>query len=393
MAPRLPRRRTGDPALDRRLLDVLDGHGAPDNRDLLFEMLVSVLGMGADHVDRLNLKITSAALKEMREAFRVFAPFRGVPKVTIFGSARTLPDDPLYQQTRNLAAALAQAGWMVVTGAGPGIMAAGAQGAGPERSIGVNIRLPFEDPNPYMAAERNLVSMKYFFTRKLMLMKESAGFVVLPGGFGTLDETFELLTLLQTGKASPAPLVLLEVPGGTYWGAWDRFIRSELVDRAMVSADDVQLYRITDDVDAAVGEVLGFFRNYHSIRYVGSTLVMRLSAAPSAEELEALERDFADICLDGRIEATGPLPAEVADHDHLDLPRIAFHFDRMRHGRLRALIDAVNRLASAPPLDLPDVAATTAAGTPVDAADDGNGAVEDDDGAAPDVLARRDAAP
>ena len=381
MRARVPRRRTGDPELDRQLFEVLAGRGSPENHDLLFEMLVSVLGMAGDDVDRLNLKITNAALKEMRAAFRVFAPYRDVPKVTIFGSARTLPDDPLYQQTRDLAAALAHAGWMVVTGAGPGIMAAGAQGAGPQRSIGVNIRLPFEDPNPYVAADRNLVSMKYFFTRKLMLMKESAGFVVLPGGFGTLDETFELLTLLQTGKASPAPLVLLEVPGGTYWRAWDRFIRAELVDRGMVSPDDLLLSHITDDVEDAVGEVLGFFRNYHSIRYVGATLVMRMWGGPSAEELAALNHEFTDICLDGRIEATGPLPPEVADRDHLDLARIAFHFDRMRHGRLHALIAAVNRLSSAPPLALPDLAATTAAGTPVDPAEDGED-VDAGDGAA-----------
>src|SRR5947209_1001579 len=271
MAARLPRRRTGDPALDRQLLDVLDGRGSPANRDLLFEMLATVLRMAADDVDRLNLKITNAALKEMRQAFRLFAPYRDVPKVTIFGSARTRPEDPLYRQTRDLAAALARAGWMVVTGAGPGIMAAGAEGAGPERSIGVNIRLPFESPNPLMTgSERNLVSMKYFFTRKLMLMKESAGFAVLPGGFGTLDEAFELLTLLQTGKASPAPIVLLDVPGGTYWKGWDRFNREELVDRGMVSADDLRLCRITEDVDDAVNEILGFFGNYHSVRYVTS---------------------------------------------------------------------------------------------------------------------------
>src|SRR5947209_12343526 len=247
MAARLPRRRTGDPALDRQLLDVLDGRGSPANRDLLFEMLATVLRMAADDVDRLNLKITNAALKEMRQAFRLFAPYRDVPKVTIFGSARTRPEDPLYRQTRDLAAALARAGWMVVTGAGPGIMAAGAEGAGPERSIGVNIRLPFESPNPLMTgSERNLVSMKYFFTRKLMLMKESAGFAVLPGGFGTLDEAFDLLTLLQTGKAAPAPIVLLEVPGGSYWKAWERFLVEEVSARGLISENDFRLFRVTD---------------------------------------------------------------------------------------------------------------------------------------------------
>ncbi|MCA1692407.1 MAG: LOG family protein, partial [Actinobacteria bacterium] len=328
----------------------------------------TVVGMAGDGIDRLNLKITSAALKEMRQAFRVFAPFRAVPKVTIFGSARTLPADPLYVQTRDLASALASAGWMVVTGAGPGIMAAGAEGAGREHSIGVNIRLPFEqDANAFITADPKLVSMKYFFTRKLMLMKESAGFVVLPGGFGTLDETFELLTLLQTGKAAPAPLVLLEVPGGTYWKAWERFISDELAARGLVDTNDMELCHVTEDVGAAVAEILGFYRNYHSIRYVGTTLVVRLRSGPTPEELDDLNRQFADICVEGKLRSTGPLPAEVADDDHLGLARLAFRFDRMSHGRLRALIDALNRLSSAPPLTVPDIAATSAAGTPPDA--------------------------
>ena len=363
---RPPRRRTGDPALDQRLLDLLrDRVASPEDRDLLFEMLTTVLRMAADGVDRLDLKITNAALKEMRQAFRVFAPFHAVPKVTIFGSARTLPEDPLYTQARDLAAALARAGWMVVTGAGPGIMAAGAQGAGRERSIGVNIRLPFEqDANPFIAADPKLVSMKYFFTRKLMLMKESAGFVVLPGGFGTLDEMFELLTLLQTGKAAPAPIVLLDVPGGTYWEAWAQFIRSELAARGLVDDNDLRLVFMTSDVDAAAAEVLSFYRNYHSIRYVGARLVMRLRARPTDEEVERLNEEFADVCVEGGIEVSGPLPAEVADDDNVELPRLVFAFDRMSHGRLRALIDAVNRLASAPPLAQPDPSSAQAAASP-----------------------------
>ena len=361
---RLPRYRTGEPGLDRRLLDLLHDAGAGDDVDQLFEILVSGVGLATDNTDRLALNITNAALKEMREAFAVFAPFRHVPKVTIFGSARTLPADPLYTQTRDLAATLAGAGWMVVTGAGPGIMAAGAEGAGPSHSIGVNIRLPFETPNPMLVADPKLVTMKYFFTRKLMLMKESAGFAVLPGGFGTLDEAFELLTLLQTGKAAPAPIVLLDVPGGTYWRAWDRFIREEVAGRGLVSPDDLLLCRITDDVESATAELLGFFRNYHSIRYVGNRLVVRLRAAPSAAELERLDDEFADIRARGRIEAVDPLPAEVADGDHLDLPRLALHFDRTNHGRLRAFVDALNRLPSAPPLAAPDSASAMAAGSP-----------------------------
>ncbi|MEA2685004.1 MAG: hypothetical protein QOE93_199, partial [Actinomycetota bacterium] len=186
---------------------------------------------------------------------------------------------------------------------------------------------------------------------------------VLPGGFGTLDEAFELLTLLQTGKAAPAPIVLLEVPGGTYWRAWERFIREEVLARGLIWEDDLELYRITDDAEVARDELLGFFRNYHSIRFVGHRLVVRLRAAPTAEELEVLNRDFADIVTKGRIEASSPLPAEITDDDQVDLPRLVLHFDRARHGRLRTLIDAVNRLPSAPPLAAPDADAIVAAGT------------------------------
>jgi uncharacterized protein (TIGR00730 family) len=366
------RYRTDDPDLDQRLLDLLASAGAGRDLDQLFEILVSVVKLAGDQPDRLNLKITNAALREMREAFKLFAPFRHTPKVTIFGSARTLPHDPLYAQTCELGAALASAGWMIVTGAGPGIMAAGVEGAGAEHSLGVNIRLPFEQPNPAIEGDNRLVSMKYFFTRKLMLMKESAGFVVLPGGFGTLDEVFELLTLLQTGKAAPAPLVLLEVPGGTYWRSWERFVRDEVVARGLVSPDDLLLLQITDDVGAATQEIFGFFRNYHSMRYVGSRLVIRLRAAPTRAELADLNERFADICTRGRIEATPPQPPEVAGDDHVELPRIALHFDRASHGRLRAFIDALNGLGSAPAIAVPDADSAVAAGSPpeVDAGPD-----------------------
>jgi uncharacterized protein (TIGR00730 family) len=345
MSANRTRYRTGDPEVDERLnalLDTLDVHA---DRDQLLEILTSVALLADDETDRLNLKITNAALKEMRLAFKVFEPFEDVPKVTMFGSARTLPDDPLYAQARNLASALADQGWMVVTGAGPGIMAAGVEGAGVDRSIGINIRLPFEqDPNPLFAADPKHVEMKYFFTRKLMLMKESAGFAVLPGGFGTQDEAFELLTLLQTGKAVPAPIVLLDVPGGTYWQSWDRFVRDELASRGLIDADDHSLYFITDDVDAASAEIRGFYRNYHSIRYVGRTLVIRLQRAPTPEQLERLNGDFSDICVEGGIAVTDPLPAEVATDDSLDLARLRMNFDKHHHGRLRQLIDALNDL-------------------------------------------------
>ncbi|MEY2570485.1 MAG: hypothetical protein QOE63_835, partial [Acidimicrobiaceae bacterium] len=271
------RSRSGDPAIDADIAALLDQAGATADRDVLTDIFVSAVRLAGDGADRLDLKITSAALKEMEEAFRAFAPYKHVPKVTIFGSARTRPDDPSYIQARNLAHELAERGWMVVTGAGPGIMAAGFEGAGRAMSFGVNIRLPQEqDANSFILGDEKLVSMKYFFTRKLMLMKESLGFVSLPGGVGTLDETMELLTLVQTGKAAPAPIVLLDEPGGSFWPAFARFMHEEVAARRLIDDDDLELFRCTDDVRVAAEEVIGFYRNYHSIRWVGEALVIRV---------------------------------------------------------------------------------------------------------------------
>jgi hypothetical protein len=287
----------------------------------------------------------------MRDAFRLFAPYNEVRKVTVFGSARTLSTDPLYDHARELARRLADAGWMVVTGAGPGIMAAATEGAGPEQSLGVTIRLAFEETTagPLAGSDR-VVAMKYFFTRKLMLMKESSGFVCLPGGFGTQDETFELLTLQQTGKATPAPIVLLDVPGLTYWHGWERFLTDELVDAGWVSPRDTNLFVLTDDIDEAVSAIRGFWRNYESLRWVGGRLVVRLHADPTDAEIAELNERFAGLCVEGRIERTAPLRAEVADDDRLDLHRLVLTFDVRKAGEFRDLIAALNSLESAPPL-------------------------------------------
>ncbi|MGH9184774.1 MAG: TIGR00730 family Rossman fold protein [Acidimicrobiales bacterium] len=340
---------TGNAELDRLIVEILDHIDPPGDREILHEILRTAVGLARDGADRLNLKITSAALKEMRAAFRAFAPYHDIPKVTIFGSARIQTEQASYAQARELARRMAQRGWMVVTGAGPGIMAAGIEGAGRERSFGVNIRLPFEQSaNEFIVGDEKLVSMKYFFTRKLMLMKESRGFVSLPGGFGTLDETFELLTLQQTGKAEPSPIVLLDRPGGTFWRGFENFVRDEVASRGLIDDHDRGLFVITDSADAAVAEITGFYRNFHSIRWVGDRLVIRLEAAPTNDEMAALNDEFADVCARGRIERSGPLAPEVADGDRLDKSRIVVVFDIFRYGRLRALIDALNRLPSAP---------------------------------------------
>jgi uncharacterized protein (TIGR00730 family) len=278
----------------------------------------------------------------MREAFKMFAPFHDIPKVTIFGSARTQMADPLYMQARDVATKLAESGWMVVTGAGPGIMQAAMEGAGRDKSIGVSIRLPFEQgANPVIAGDVKYVSMKYFFTRKLMLIKESMGFVCLPGGFGTLDETFELLTLTQTGKGLPVPIVLLDTPGDSYWETVHDFVGRQLVQRGLVAAADTELYLVTDECQAAVDEVLGFYRNFDSIRYVGHLVVMRMKQAPTDAQLALLNEKFGSLCKGGIARAT-PFEPERRENDKLDLARITFTLANHSSGVLRELLDTVN---------------------------------------------------
>ena len=328
---------------DQLVDEVVEAAGTRANRDVVRDLFSAAVELAGENARRLDLKIASAALAEMTAAFRLFAPYHDVPKVTIFGSARTAPTDTLYVLARELAKSMAEAGWMTVTGAGPGIMAAGSEGAGPGMALGVNIRLPFEqDANEYLAGKAPVVEMRYFFTRKLMLMKESSGFAALPGGFGTLDEAFELITLLQTGKAEPAPIVLLDAPGDTYWSAWSRFVKDHVIGLGYANASDSALWRVADSVDAAVDELTGFYRNYHSRRFVGKAMVLRLKHGISDAELSALNRDFADCAGPDGIWRTEALPAERSSKDHVDLPRVACVFDSRMQGRLRQLIDALN---------------------------------------------------
>ena len=304
-------------------------------------MIGSLGDMAREATSVGDLKIANAALGEMAEAFRVFRPYRHIRKVTMFGSARTRPEDPVYVLARNLASRLAAADWMVVTGAGPGIMAAGLEGAGRDHAFGVNIRLPNEEEaNVFIAQDPKLVEMRYFFTRKLMLIKESHAYAILPGGFGTQDESFELLTLLQTGKAEPAPVVMIETPGGTYWHAWLRFIEDEAIAAGWVSPEDRALFKVTNTMVEASEEILGFYRNYHSCRWVGDLLVLRVQVQPSKAELADLNRRFADVVVRGSIRAAAPFPPERDDHP--ELPRLALRFDRFHYARLRQLIDAIN---------------------------------------------------
>jgi uncharacterized protein (TIGR00730 family) len=341
---KLPRYRTGDADLDRDIAELVERAGGnPRDLDQVFELVASAVRLERDRADRGDLKMANAALKEMRYAFHVFEPYRVERKVAIFGSARTEPDDPLYHQALRFAAAVAARDWMVITGAGPGIMEAGIEGAGPERAFGVSIRLPFEAASSqFLADDPKLVNFRYFFTRKVTFIKEADGFVLLPGGYGTLDEAFELLTLVQTGKAQPGPIVLLDVPGGTYWQGWLEFVRAELLDRGYVSPHDLCLVYVTDDVDSAVEEVCGFFSNYHSQRFVDGRLVLRVRRAPDDATLAVLAEEFSDITARGSIERVAASPAEIGDDDAPDLERVAFWFDRHGWPRLRELIDCLN---------------------------------------------------
>lgn len=322
--------------------------GVTKQKSLIRRILASGVGLGNDETRRLDLKITAAALEEMRDAFRLFAPFAGVPKVTVFGSARTQHHDPLWIETEAIASQLAELGWMVVTGAGPGIMEAAATGAGAMQSLGVSIRLPFEElPAHIDQAVDNHVAMKYFFTRKLMLVKESSAFVCLPGGFGTLDETFELLTLQQTGKMEPVPIILLDEPGGTFWRGFETFVVDHLERGGMIATGDLDRVLITNSVDEALDEITHFWSNYHSLRWQDEKLVLRLRHEPSDEEIDGLNGVFATLCATGRIERTAPLESEVTDGDELELPRIVFVPKHRAVGDLFRLIRALNDLPSA----------------------------------------------
>ena len=337
------RYRTGDEGLDAKIAKLIEASGISSDSDLVAEMITSCFRVARDRSDRGEMKLVNAALKEFAYAFKVFKAYRGVRKVSIFGSSRSSAEDPNYECACQFAEAIAERGWMVITGAGPGIMEAGHEGAGAERSFGANIRLPMEvEPNVIIEGDPKLINFKYFFTRKVTFLKESDAFALFPGGFGTLDETFELLTLMQTGKSDLHPVVLLETHGGDYWSEWRRFIERHLAAHGFISLADLDLVYITDSMEAAVAEIEGFYRNYHSQRYVNGVLTFRLQRLPDERSLARLSEEFADILRSGSLRAVAPSEAEVAEGDSPELPRLALDFNQRSHGRLRHLIDALN---------------------------------------------------
>ncbi len=312
---------------------------------IMKELLVGTLRLHDSHLDVLDLKIVNRAVKELRHAFRVFHDYRDRRKISIFGSARTASDDPNYQLAFQFSRQVVEAGFMVITGGADGIMRACQEGAGRENSFGVNIMLPFEQgPNTTIADDPKLVTFKYFFTRKLIFQKEANAIALFPGGFGTHDEGFEILTLAQTGKSDPQPIVCLQAPGCDYWDEWYAFVTRQLLVRNLINPEDLSLFKITTSVDDAIDEINSFYRRFHSIRYVGRLLAMRLKTSISPEQVAGLHETFGDLLSEGTFELRGPLPEELDEPDLRDSPRLVFTSNRRSASRLRQLIDHLNAL-------------------------------------------------
>ncbi len=321
----------------------LEAQDSSGNADQFAGILRTVVKLSHDNAGRGDLKILNRAMQELRHAFRIFAPYRQQRKVSIFGSTRVAENDPYYDLAHSLAQGLAQAGFMVITGAGPGIMQAGHEGAGRAKSFGVNIRLPsVQLANRFIRDDPKLMNFHFFFTRKLMFVKEADAVVIFPGGFGTQDELFESITLVQTGKSQLLPIILMDLPNGNYWSRWQEFLREDLVQRGYISEDELNLVKFLNSAEAAVKEITDFYRNYHSYRFVKQDLVIRLNQPPSPALIDRLNREFVDIISDGEIRPTEPLPEEAEEAETLHLHRLLVRFNREDFARLRQMIDAIN---------------------------------------------------
>lgn len=316
----------------------------PENKTLIQEILTTAVKLGLEKADHGDLKLINSALKELRYSFKVFSLYRNVRKVAIFGSTRTKKESPEYKLAEEFARKIVTHGFMVITGAGSGIMEAANKGAGKDKSFGVNIRLPFgQKPNPYIANnDSKLINFKYFFTRKLIFIKESNATVLFPGGFGTNDEGFETLTLFQTGKTLPRPIILIEPKGFGYWEKYLEFLHKGVLHNKYILENDLKLLRLVSEADAAVEEIVRFYRVYHSLRYIGDLTVLRLNCMLSENKIRDLKEGFQDILLDRNIEQRGALEEEIQNGEYPDLPRLVLRFDKKSFGRLREMIDMIN---------------------------------------------------
>jgi hypothetical protein len=330
-------------SIEAQLVTWLREQSGSGNATLIAEMVRTIVKLAGDETSRGDLKILNRTLKELRHAFKVFAPYKSVRKVSIFGSTHIRETDPYYHLAKQLAQRLVQERFMVITGAGPGIMQAGHEGAERENSFGVNIRLPaVQESNRFIKDDPKLMSFHFFFTRKLMFVKEADAVVIFPGGFGTHDELAEALTLAQTGKSQIVPIVLMDLPGGEYWKEWERFLREAMLSRGYISGKEFSFFKIMDNVDAAIGEIESFYRNFHSYRFVKQDLVIRLNHPPAPDLIETLNQTFADILV-GKIKQTEPLAEESDEPDTLHLHRLSVPFNRADFPRLRQMIDGINR--------------------------------------------------
>ena len=328
---------------DAAIVDFVSRFAPGPDAELYENMIRTICRLTRDGATRADAKLLDKALQELRYAFKTFAPYGDIPKVTIFGSSRTPENHPEYVQALKFAERMRQSNWMVITGAGDGIMKAGHGGAGREASFGVAISLPFEQKtNDIIDGDKKLINFKYFFTRKLLFMKEAKAVALFPGGFGTQDEGFEVMTLVQTGKATMLPIVLLDAPGGTYWQHWRTYVKAELLHSGMIGAEDMHLFKLTDDVEVAVQEILRFYRRFHSYRYVKERLVIRLKEALPNEALAHIRGEFADLLDGGTIEQCRALPEE--NGELAELPRLMLQFNRRSLGRLRQMLDYINGL-------------------------------------------------
>lgn len=335
----------GDGQVDRLITELVSSVGTDQNDDLVRRMIVTALQMDAADLDRLELKIASRTMVELLDAYRVFSQHQDRAKVTVFGSARTKPGTPDYELAKAFSAQMASLDWMIISGAGPGIMTAAIEGAGVENSFGVGIILPFEPrAAEIIADDEKLAVFRYFFTRKLFFMKETDAFALFPGGFGTLDESFELLTLLQTGKSSPAPIVLMDHPESTYWKGWGDFVRAELVDAGLVNEADQELYFHTSDPVAAADYLTQFYSSYHSLRFIGDRLIIRMNRMLSEDNISTLNIEFEDILDGGVLEPCDISQTELGEGDHVELPRLAMTFDNRSFARLIRMIQRMNEL-------------------------------------------------
>ncbi|MGB8958952.1 MAG: LOG family protein [Candidatus Aminicenantales bacterium] len=315
----------------------------PD-RDVLADLMVAITRLARDGAGRGDLKLLTSSFKELRYAFKVFAPYQGIRKVSIFGSSRTPSGHPDFLQAVDFARRMRERHWMIITGAGDGIMGAGQRGAGRAASFGVAIRLPHEQKtNVVIADDAKLINFKYFFTRKILFLKEASAIALFPGGFGTQDEGFESMTMIQTGKNNLIPVVLIDAPGGTYWQHWRTYLKAELLHNGMIEEQDMNLFKLTDSVEEAVDEILGFYRRYHSMRYVGPLLVLRLSSPLPPAALERLNDTYGSLLTEGRIEQhLVPLEGEGEEAEFPELPRLSLAYSRTDAGTLRLMVNDIN---------------------------------------------------